>query len=104
MTTAVTSIGRAVIRPRSGWVAHVFHRAHTCLRRHASSVMRPQGNIGDYIPQWAGGPPKNLPPRPGTPEYDEFKRRIDAEAARDKSDDPPGQKPTDCAGGACPQR
>jgi hypothetical protein len=21
----------------------------------------PKGNIGDYIPQWAGGPPKNLP-------------------------------------------
>src|ERR1700736_450047 len=41
----------------------------------------PKGNIGDYIPQWAGGPPKNLPPRPGTPEYDEFKRRLDAEAA-----------------------
>jgi hypothetical protein len=32
-----------VIRPRSGWVAHVFHRAHTCLGRHAPSVMRPQG-------------------------------------------------------------
>jgi hypothetical protein len=31
-----------VIRARSGWVAHVFHRAHTCLRRHAPSVMRPQ--------------------------------------------------------------
>jgi hypothetical protein len=64
----------------------------------------PKGNIGDYIPQWAGGPPKNLPPRPGTPEYDEFKRRLDVEAARDKSNDPPSQKPTDCAGGACPQR
>jgi hypothetical protein len=35
----------------------------------------PKGNIGDYIPQWAADPPKNLPPRPGTPEYDEFKRR-----------------------------
>ena len=63
----------------------------------------PKGNIGDYIPQWAGGPPKNLPPRPGTPEY-EFKQRLDAEAARDKSNDPPSQKSTDCPEGACPQR
>jgi hypothetical protein len=22
----------------------------------------PKGNVGDYIPQWAGGAPKNLPP------------------------------------------
>src|SRR4029077_17945644 len=80
----------------------------------------PKGNIGDYIPQWAGGPPKNLPPRPGTPEYAEFKqrlhaergpqknnsfkKRVDAEAAREKSNDPPSQKPTDCPEGACPQR
>jgi len=64
----------------------------------------PKGNIGDYIPQWAGGPPKNLPPRPGTAEYDEFKQRLDAEAARDKSNDPPSQKPTDCPEGAYPQR
>ncbi len=28
--------------------------------------------IGDTLPQWAGGEPKDLPPRRGTPEYDAF--------------------------------
>ena len=26
----------------------------------------------DYIPQWAGGMPADVPPRPGTAKYDEF--------------------------------
>jgi hypothetical protein len=26
----------------------------------------------DYIPQWAGGLPRDAPPRRGTPEYDEY--------------------------------
>ncbi|MDE2064188.1 MAG: hypothetical protein KGJ00_17445 [Bradyrhizobium sp.] len=28
--------------------------------------------IGDTLPQWAGGEPKDIPPRRGTPEYDAF--------------------------------
>ena len=28
--------------------------------------------MGDYIPQWAGGLPKDAPPRPGTAKYDAF--------------------------------
>jgi hypothetical protein len=27
---------------------------------------------GDYIPQWAGGLPPDVPPRRGTPQYDEY--------------------------------
>jgi hypothetical protein len=50
------------------------------------------GVVGDYLPQWAGGAPKNIPPRPGTPEYDAFRQKMDAEAARDKSKDPPRPK------------
>ena len=50
------------------------------------------GNIGDYIPHWAGGLPEGTPPRPGTPEYDAFRQKQDAEAARDKSKDPPSEK------------
>jgi hypothetical protein len=46
----------------------------------------------DYVPTWAGGPPKNLPPRPGTAEYDKFRQELDAEAARDKSKDLPRPK------------
>jgi hypothetical protein len=29
-------------------------------------------NVGDLIPQWAGGLPADAPPRPGTPQYDAF--------------------------------
>jgi hypothetical protein len=28
--------------------------------------------LSGVIPQWAGGLPPDAPPRPGTPEYDEF--------------------------------
>jgi hypothetical protein len=30
--------------------------------------------MSDYIPQWAGGPPADAPPRPGSAKYDEFMR------------------------------
>jgi hypothetical protein len=50
------------------------------------------GAIGDYAPQWAGGYAKDAPPRPGTREYDAFRQKQEAEAARDKSKDPPGPK------------
>jgi hypothetical protein len=45
--------------------------------------------LGELIPQWAGGLPKDAPPRPGTPEYDEFQKKQEAERVRDKRDDPP---------------
>ena len=28
--------------------------------------------MGDYIPKWAGGLPPDVPPRRGTPEFDEY--------------------------------
>jgi hypothetical protein len=30
--------------------------------------------VSDAIPQWAGGLPRDAPPRPGTAEYDTFMR------------------------------
>jgi len=49
------------------------------------------GMVGDYAPTWLGGTPKDMPPRPGTPEYDAFLEKQEAEANRDKSKDPPKQ-------------
>ena len=46
------------------------------------------GMVGDYAPTWLGGAPKDMPPRPGTPEYDAFTKKQEAEANRDKSKDP----------------
>ena len=44
--------------------------------------------VSDAIPQWAGGLPRDAPPRPGTAEYDEFMRererkRLEPAAAKD---------------------
>jgi len=39
-----------------------------------------QANVGkfiDMIPEWAGGLPKGVPPRPGTPEYEAYRKGID---------------------------
>jgi hypothetical protein len=30
------------------------------------------GEVADHWPHWAGGEPNGLPPRPGTPGYDEY--------------------------------
>jgi hypothetical protein len=30
------------------------------------------GTVSDYWPTWAGGMPKDVPPRPGAPGYEEF--------------------------------
>ncbi len=42
--------------------------AASCLSGCASSG----ANMGDLIPQWAGGEPADVPPRPGSPKYDAF--------------------------------
>ncbi|MFZ2159963.1 MAG: hypothetical protein WAV72_28130 [Bradyrhizobium sp.] len=44
--------------------------------------------MSDAIPQWAGGLPRDAPPRPGTTEYDAFmqereRKRLEPAAARD---------------------
>jgi len=35
-------------------------------------------SMADHLPQWAGGPPPGVPPRPGTSAYDDFTRSIGA--------------------------
>ena len=59
----------------------------------------PRQNLGGAHSQstrgggvWLGGAPKDMPPRPGTPEYDAFTKKQEAEANRDKSKDPPKPK------------
>ena len=45
------------------------------------------GVVGDWMPHAVGGLPKDVPPRPGTPEYDEYQKRQEAERLRDKTKD-----------------
>src|SRR6266536_6270244 len=58
----------------------------------ATALAACAGHVADYIPTWAGGPPQDLPPRPGTPEYDAYRQKMDDEVTRDKSKDPPKPK------------
>jgi hypothetical protein len=39
--------------------------------------------IVDMIPEWAGGLPKGVPPRPGTPEYEVYRKGVDEPAKGD---------------------
>jgi hypothetical protein len=46
--------------------------------------------MSDHIPQWLGGLPADAPPRPGTPEYDEFmkereRKRLEPAAPKDNA-------------------
>ena len=39
--------------------------------------------VGDAIPQWAGGLPKDVPPRRGTPEYDAYMQERERKRCQD---------------------
>lgn len=41
--------------------------------------------IAEHIPTWLGGMPNDVPPRPGTPEYDAWQKQRAEEATRPKS-------------------
>jgi len=36
-------------------------------------------SMADYVPEWAGGLPPDAPPRPGTPQYDAWKKKREQE-------------------------
>jgi hypothetical protein len=43
-----------------------------CLGLMLGSCSSFSGYVADHWPRWAGGMPDDVPPRPGTPGYDEF--------------------------------
>jgi hypothetical protein len=47
-------------------------------------------NVGDMLPHWLGGLPKDVPPRRGQPGYEEYTRR-----AREGTAEKPAEKKTD---------
>ena len=51
--------------------------------------------VADNVPLWLGGMPKDVPPRRGTPEYDEWmkKRAEDAAAIKPVKGNDAGQQP-----------
>ena len=34
-------------------------------------------NMGEALPPWAGGLPADAPPRPGTAQYEEYRRQLE---------------------------
>jgi len=44
-------------------------------------MQTPAHAIIDKLPEWAGGPPKDLPPRPGEPGYAAYELQVEGKAA-----------------------
>jgi hypothetical protein len=40
--------------------------------------------VGDHLPVWAGGLPKDVPPRPNDPGYQQWVRKIEGKAEPDR--------------------
>jgi hypothetical protein len=55
-------------------VIAAFALAGTALAGCSSINERMGPAVADTLPQWAGGMPKDVPPRKGTPEYDAYMR------------------------------
>ena len=60
------------IRARHIAVIAAFALAGTIVGGCSSINERLGPAVGEAIPQWAGGLPKDVPPRRGTPEYDAY--------------------------------
>jgi hypothetical protein len=43
-----------------------------CVLSSCSTVNTSLAGAGEALPTWLGGMPADVPPRPGTPKYDEF--------------------------------
>lgn len=50
--------------------------------------------LADYVPLWAGGLPPGVPPRPGTVEYEEYSKKIQAESVQPASQHDQPAQPT----------
>jgi hypothetical protein len=61
-----------LVRARHITVIAAFALAATILAGCSSINERLGPAMGEAIPQWAGGLPKDVPPRRGTPEYDAY--------------------------------
>lgn len=67
---------RRIILPmpvRTRHIATVLALALACMLAGCASINEKLANgMGDYIPQWAGGLPRDAPPRRGTPQYEAY--------------------------------
>ena len=54
--------------------------------------------VGDYVPQWMGGEPADVPPRPGSAKYDEFQKEQERTRLEVKAKDDPANPTTSSTG------
>ena len=57
-----------------------------CVLSGCSTINSSLAGTGEVLPQWLGGMPPDVPPRPGTAKYDEYmkeqeRKRLDTGAA-----------------------
>lgn len=57
---------------RAYHIATILALAGFALGGCASVNEKLAAGVGDTLPQWAGGLPPDVPPRRGTPQYDEY--------------------------------
>jgi hypothetical protein len=48
-----------------------------------STMSKFSAAVADMLPQWAGGLPKDAPPRPGAPGYEDYQRQLRGKAVID---------------------
>jgi hypothetical protein len=60
------------INPRQLAVLIAVAALPACLLGGCSTINTSLAGTGEALPTWLGGMPADVPPRPGTPKYDEF--------------------------------
>jgi hypothetical protein len=54
--------------------------------------------VGDMVPQWMGGEPADVPPRPGTAKYDAFQKEQERKRLEIKTKDDASNPTTSSSG------
>jgi hypothetical protein len=79
-----TPLGSTNFRRMNGRVqlmpSHVMRAVAFGLFAFALASCTAGGTIADLVPHSMGGLPKNAPPRPGTPEYEDYRKKIEGQA------------------------
>jgi hypothetical protein len=103
---------RQLIRPdaqswgENAYIGLTHYASAACTRNHsdAARVMRVQQKHRRLHPVLGWRPSTRYTTATGTPEYDAYRQKQDAEAARNKSNDPASQKPHAAESGNGPQK
>ena len=68
-----------------------------CVLSGCSTINSSLAGTGEVLPQWLGGMPPDVPPRPGTAKYDEYMKEQERKRltpAPPKDDPAPTQSPS----------